>query len=477
MKLWQKIFLCTLVLFACVFNAASLYLIEHHFSQNLKKEIESGLTEQLIVQSGLQTNGAYLNQKLGFPQSVLRDFLRVAFAEYTQNFGSKGVFIEILDEHNGIVYSSFKEELEGARKELQTPLSGQRHYIIRDIGSKSYLFVISRLELEDDTFKLVYIRDISDVYTNKAEQYSLFIKLNIITTVSLAAALYLLLWYLTRSIRGLSNSVQTIARGDYTQRIEVASKDEVGSLARSFNQMAAAVEENVEELKTAAEHKQRFIEALTHELKTPLTSIIGYADFLRSTRYDEEVFFNGLHFIYVEGKRLESLSFKLMDMILLSKNELKGRNEDIQAVCGEIAESLKPRLNDCSMELVLQVEADTVLMDKDLFKVLCINLLDNAIKASPADSRIYLRGQAVQADHTYVLEIEDEGIGIPEGDISKVFEPFYMVDQAETRSRHGAGLGLAICAEIIKLHKAQIEIFSVVNQGTRVKMTFTKEYN
>lgn len=479
MKLWQKVFLCTFLLFEVVFIAACFYLIEHNFNRNLQKEIERGLTEQLIIYSSLQSNWTYinnLNQKLGLTKDNTRQILQTISQEFTGYFDKKLVSIEILDENNNPVFNNFNEKFDGQREELKVLLTNDRKYIIRDIGKKSYLFAINELKLKDNAFKLSYIRDISDIYTEKSAQYSLFFKMNIVITVILAIGLYLVIWYLTRSIRRLTKSAQTIATGDFTQRVQVQSDDEVGILARNFNIMAAAVEAKVEELGRIARNKQNFIEYLTHELKTPLTSIIGYADLLRSSKYDEEVFFNSLNYIYSEGKRLESLSFKLMDLIFIENENPVLKSENIFQLCSEIEETLKPRLQNLNIELVMNIEPYKVLLEKDLFKMMCTNLLDNAMKASKEGNRIYLKGYLTEENH-FMLEVEDEGMGITEQDIPRVFEPFFMVNKIKSRSQHGTGLGLAICAEIVKLHQGKIEIVSKLNHGTKVKIIFHEVCN
>ena len=474
MKLWQKVFLCAFLLFEAVFVAASIYLIEHNFNRNLQKEAERGLTEQFIIYSGLQNNWTYidnLNQKLGLTRDSTRLFLQTASQEYAGYFDKKLVSIEILDENNNTVFNSFNRKFYGKREELRLPLSIDRKYIIRDIDNKSYLFVTNGLKLKEHAFKLSYIRDISDVYTEKSAQYSLFVKMNIVITLILAIGLYVMIWYLTRSIRRLTRSAQTIAGGDYTQRVDVLSEDEVGILARNFNQMADAVEDKVEELGRIASNKQNFIEYLTHELKTPLTSIIGYADLLRTSKYDEEIFFNSLNYIYSEGKRLEALAFKLMDLLFTENEKPALKKGNVQQLCSEIEETLKPRLMQLNIELAMDIEQYMLLLEKDLFKMLCTNLLDNAIKASKGGGRIYLKGYHTGKD-VYILEVEDEGIGISQQDISRIFEPFFMVNKVKSRSQHGAGLGLAICAQIVKLHMGRIEIASKLNQGTKVRIIF-----
>lgn len=471
MKLWMKVFLCTFFLFEIVFNAASLYFIQYNFSQNLNREIERGLSEQHLIYSGLQSNSAYINHTLGFSQSVVHDFLRVTFKDYTNYFGNKGVYIELLDSSDNPVYTSFDKPFSGPRKELATLPAGRRNYIIRDIGDQAYLFVTSQLPQEDSAFKLTYIREISEVYAEKTRQINLFIRLNLITTVVLASGLYLLSQYLTRSIGTLTRSASVIAEGDYTQRATVATKDEVGILARSFNRMAAAVEEKVDELQKTVENKQHFIESFTHELKTPLTSIIGYADLLRSAKYDEELFFNSLNYLYSEGKRLESLSFKLMDLILLRPEHLALLPQNIREVCRKAEQAIQPQLERAGISLLSAVQPCRIPVEKDLFIVLCTNLIDNAIKASPEKGRIHLRGY-LNAEQQFVLEVEDEGSGISEQDIANVFEPFFRVDKSRSRTHGGAGLGLAICSEIAVLHQARIEISSALGKGTLVTVTF-----
>lgn len=234
--------------------------------------------------------------------------------------------------------------------------------------------------------------------------------------------------------------------------------------------MSYAIEAKVKELEKNSEMKQQFIESLTHEIKTPLTSIIGYADFLRSTKYREEIFLESLNHIYQEAKRLERISFKLMDLILLGKQELVLKSEDILEVCQEAKEVLKSRLKkNNSLNLILTVKPCKAIIEKELFIVLLTNLIGNSIKASAENSNIYLRACRNDQDQL-LIQVEDQGMGIPEKDIDKVFEPFFMVDKSRSRAHQGSGLGLAICSEIVKLHQGEIKIKSVSGEGTTVEI-------
>ncbi|MCM3629332.1 HAMP domain-containing histidine kinase [Paenibacillus glycanilyticus] len=474
MKLWHKVFLCTFLLFEVLFNGASFYLIEHNFNRNLKTEIDLGLTERRIIASQLQSDWSYaisLSNNMGGTSEDSAHFTRNNAQKYTRTFENNRIFLEFRNSAQVEVFNNFERPITGYRPELNAPSSDRPTYILRDIGKQTYLFVTGKLALSGTNYTMSYIRDISGVYSDKSAQIRLFFQINILVTFILGIGLYGVIRYLTRSIRSLTESAQTVARGLYSQRVSVHSGDEIGILAQNFNRMAEAVEEKVNELELTAMRRQKFIEFLTHELRTPLTSIIGYADLLRTTKYNEKVFFKAMNYIYSEGRRLESLSFKLMDLILLGNEKPELQHQDIMPLCLEVEEALQPRLEGLDLTLILSIEPYRLLTDKDLFLLVCTNLLDNAIKASSKGGRIYLKGYLV--NHTYyAIEVEDEGIGIPEQDVPKVFEPFFMVDKVRTRSQHGAGLGLAICSEIVKLHEGKIEITSREEVGTQVKILF-----
>jgi signal transduction histidine kinase len=469
MKLWQKIFIGTFILFEVIFNVSTLYLVQYNFNENLKKEVERGLTEQLILYSSIQSNNEFVSERFEYTSDFIKGFIATTFEDYSQYFDKRGVSIEVLDEKNQLVYNNFPLKIKQEREELQVPLSNDRKYIIRDIENQSFLFVTNLIKLENENFKLTYIRDISSVYDDRTEQYKLFIKINLLTALFLAVGLFILTRTLTRPITFLTESVKKITGGDYKERVKVKTDDEVGVLSDAFNHMSEAVENKVQELEKNSEMKQRFIESLTHELKTPLTSIIGYADFLRSTKYNEKIFWESLDYIYKEGKRLESISFKLMDLIMLGKQKLTLKSEDISKICIEIEEILRPRLQIKNLNLIISVALCRANIEKELFKVLLTNLIDNAIKASSEGAVIKLKAYINDAKEL-VIDVEDQGTGIPEKDVARVLEPFFMVDKSRTRAHQGAGLGLAICSEIVKLHNGKINIESTVNVGTKVQV-------
>lgn len=260
-----------------------------------------------------------------------------------------------------------------------------------------------------------------------------------------------------------------VAGGNFSERVEIVSDDEIGLLSGNFNNMATVVDDKINQLEKISADKQRSIDNLAHELRTPLTSIIGYADFLRTTKYDEETFIDSLSYIYEEGKRLEKLAFKLMDLIFVRKEDL--HEENLKELLIEIRNSFIPKLEEKNINLEISTENLNFLMDKDFIKILITNLVDNAIKASKIGDKIYISAYK-NSESRIILEVKDMGVGIPKEDIPKVFEPFFMVDKSRSRANSGVGLGLSLCAEIAKIHDADIQIESELGEGTTIKLLF-----
>jgi len=174
--------------------------------------------------------------------------------------------------------------------------------------------------------------------------------------------------------------------------------------------------------------------------------------------------------IYSEGKRLESLSLKLMDLILLQEDRFEMVPHELGAIVAEIRPALEIMAKEKGICIVTDCEEGSLLVDPDLIKVLIFNLVDNAIKASTENQTVELH-TFWRGSH-YIVQIADQGIGIAEEHRDKIFEPFYMADKARTRSSNGAGLGLSICQSVARLHHADIYIAGNEKQGTIVEVDF-----
>ena len=223
----------------------------------------------------------------------------------------------------------------------------------------------------------------------------------------------------------------------------------------------------MEELQEVAGKQELLLGALSHEMKTPLTSIIGYSDSLLHVKLERKQQIRALEHINREGRRMEALTGKMLQMMGLYQNdaicmkshtsgELIRRVEELEnGRCREQGVTLQTQCEDFSME-----------MDAELMESLLVNLIDNALHASKEGDIITLRA-AVQ-NGAKILEVEDTGRGIPADELGKVTEAFYMVDKSRSRREGGAGLGLALCRRIAELHGGKLSIKSREGAGTTV---------
>ena len=248
--------------------------------------------------------------------------------------------------------------------------------------------------------------------------------------------------------------------------INVRSQDEIGELAVSFNRMADAIARNVQELEAAARRQEDFTGSFVHELKTPLTSIIGYADMLRSRDLGEDMRFKAASYIFSEGKRLESLSLSLMNLLVVGRSKAEARTVNMRKLCAEAARISQPAMKAKGLALTVRAEEGAVRGDGALLQTLLQNLLDNARKATASGGRVVLTGRS--RENGYQVTVADQGRGIPDRELNKITEPFYMVDKSRSRAEGGAGLGLALCKEIAELHQGHLRFESQEGKGTIV---------
>ncbi len=288
-----------------------------------------------------------------------------------------------------------------------------------------------------------------------------------IITMAVCLLLFMVLNKVLFPLQQLNAGAKQIARGQYDERIQVERKDEIGELSENFNQMAEAVQFRIEKLKEAEWKRTLFMGNLTHELKTPMTAISGYARTLLTVKLPEEDKEEALSYIYEESCRLERLSRKMMDLLLLEENE-NVHFEEITAgiLFHRAAEACSHSLEQDGIRLECQEKGEVFLVDADLFTEVLINLIDNARKASQRGDRILLSATG------NTICVRDFGTGIPEEERERILEPFYMIDKSRSRKSGGAGLGLAITAMILKRHNCRIRIESEMGQGTQMILQF-----
>ncbi|MDO5010303.1 MAG: HAMP domain-containing sensor histidine kinase [Intestinibacter bartlettii] len=473
MKFWKKIFLYSLILFLLLFNGGGIILIEKIHGENLNTAIKSLMYKYLNVQSVMYLNSDYLTNIDVDSESNMKNWMDIIINGYSIN-NVEQYNTELYSMENKEITSDLKQKILGKRQEILQAQTGKKVFIIRSINNKKYAFVSSIVNLENRDFKLIISRDIQYVYTERINNYKLFILIDFIILIILSIGMYIISKKLTNPIVNLSNISKDIAKGEYDIRVVESKKnDEIGVLEHNFNLMIDVIENNIEELKTLNESKQRFIDSLNHEIKTPITSIIGYSELLLKGNVSEEIKIKAYKYINSEAKRLETLNSTLLKLTLIREEKKTLKKVNLIEMINGVENILKYKLLKKDIYVNIKIEDVNILADKELLEVLLTNLIDNSIKASSENSIIEIDGY--YNNEKYILKIKDYGIGIPKEDLDKILEPFYMVDKARTRKNNGIGLGLSICSEICKIHNISLDIESELNMGTIVILGFDKE--
>ena len=209
-----------------------------------------------------------------------------------------------------------------------------------------------------------------------------------------------------------------------------------------------------------------------HELKTPLTSIIGFANRIYQKDLSREEQKQAAWYIWNEGMRLEALSHKLMDLTVLNHKDFELQEMQADILLKELAKEEIEILKEKNVRLSCEAKAAYIDVEYDLFQSLLLNLIDNSIKAG-ADN-LQLRGY-VDGENFYVIQLEDNGSGIPENEIKRIKEAFYMVDKSRSRKLHGAGIGLSLAEKIAEIHGSSLSFESDGKSGTKVSIRLNRK--
>lgn len=457
MKFTHKMIALVALILAISLSLSGLLLIDSTFRGQLASQIGDAQEDMKLYALTVQALSANrLNR------SEDSDFAAEVSELFSDNVALNGYEFRLSDASWNVLLCS--DAMPNARllpenaDEMQTRIVGE--------GEGVFLLTAQTVTLGGEAVCLERCREITDVF---AAMKTSVRRYEIITLVILAVGIgvtALLTVLLTRPLRSISRTAKQLSMGQYTKRVRVRSHDELGRLADNFNDMADSLESKIRELEDAAQRQKDFTASFAHELKTPLTSVIGYADTLRSRELSREQQLEAADYIFSEGKRLETMSFALLDLFALEREEPIFRSVSAHLVAQEVARSSRYCLEQKHIRLTLRVGDAPLHCAPELIKTLLYNLIDNARKASEPNGEILLLGE--RSDGGYRFTVRDYGCGIPPESLRRITEPFYMVDKSRARANGGAGLGLALCSRIAQVHHTALEFDSTEGQGTAV---------
>ena len=461
MKLWKKLALMTVTVLFVITGVSGVAVIYHSAQYNQKKTLEN--YEQQLVSTARALGRELDDTKLlSYSDTTRSSYIDFLMKKY-------GASQYILLQKNEVVYNRTPFELavtgenrwNKSEAESAIQQSGQRHILITGKAI---------LSAGGGDYRLVLVKDISEVYDDIRQQAVLFMGFYLIGALLAVLLVFVFTRKMLAPLGELKRAAEEISAGNLERRAKVRGRDEVGIVAEAFNGMAERIEEQVTELSEVSERRRQMLGSLAHEMKTPMTSIIGYADTLLHVKVKEEQQNRALLHIYEESRRLERLGSKLMSLVGMYDNDsIRLEETNMKELFDRVAALEGYHLAEKKIRLTVSCHMQDRKLDRDLFESLLINLIDNAAKASEPGDEILLKGE------NNVVFVQDHGCGIPAKEVQRVTEAFYMVDKARSRKAGGSGLGLALCERIAGLHGARLQIESEPGKGTKVSVLFENE--
>lgn len=332
---------------------------------------------------------------------------------------------------------------------------------------------VCKLNAGTDEYYLVAHSDFSEIQSQRDmfwKRYSI-----VIFSVSVISGLLLfaLAGRITKPLNKLTRAADEIALGSYGRKVEVKGSDyEISLLSESINAMSTAIEQKIKEIHEELEKRNIFVADFTHEMKTPMTAIIGYAQMLRDYNLNKAEKEQAAEAIYNEAKRLEKLSLQLLELYIYQNENVEMEELNLFDIGKQLKSTLRYLSEKYDVSYRIDFEGEVVSANRVLLLSLLYNLADNAFKASDPQTNIRIYSKA--SSTVVQIYVEDEGRGIARENVKFLTEPFYREDKSRSRKLGGAGLGLALCKEIATLHGTELVFESEKNKGTRVSFALPR---
>ena len=440
-------------------------LVEWMFQQKAQSVEATSLYKEALAITGNYALDYYRNR---LTQEELETQLQVLSA-YTDSE------IWVVD-RKGIVLIGFDGEADDEKREI-------KDFRISDFGTRYYMMgtfygcfeqpvltVFAPITVDYQVRGYVMIhKQIEQIYRDADH----FLNLSYVALITLLvvgiAFMMIYLWHTYRRIYLMNRVAHKYMEGNFESVMEIEDEDELGFLAASFNYMA-------NELNTLEEDQRKFVSNISHDFRSPLTSIKGYVEAMIDGTIPVEMQEKYLKIISYEADRLEKLTRGLLTLneLDIHKRMLNIQDFDINQIIKSTAASFEGTCTtrQILLELILSGKNLYAHADMEQIQQVLYNLLSNAIKFSPDHSTITI--ETTEKNGKIFVSVKDHGIGIPKSSLNKIWERFYKIDRSRGKDQKGTGLGLAIVKEIISAHGQHINVISTEGVGSEFIFTLEK---
>lgn len=516
MKFWQKLYLSTLSMFLAVFVSSMLMVVHSIYRNNLDMEKAKGNRDSQWLADRLSDDFTDLaeNQTPNSPDVL------ALLSSYSYDYTTRNLLFSLY-ENEDLIYTTLSFEDVSLLPEQSSSSALSRVYWM---DQQCFYCIYLPVSVDSD-YRLLYLYELTGFYPFLKELAAICLTAGITGSVLLAFLLYFLVKLLTKPLENLEKAARKLASHEYDTRVNVKGQDEFASISRSVNEMAGEVSRHILSLEEENEKKQIFTDNLAHEMRTPLTSIQGYGEYLQRGRLTEEERYEALSFITHQARRLSALGNQLLLLTNLREGDFNFISVSVPDLVHTLEALFARRTREKQLTLTFSHTISCVTAEPFLLESLVSNLIENSIRACSPKGRItvsFLSGSEIAgsenagnttagnetaADETagnraglagtaldhatsarsvtdresldrpsletsWQLQVTDNGIGIREEVLPFLTDPFYRTDKARSRAHGGAGLGLTLVQQIALLHHGVLSFSSKEQSGTCVTITF-----
>ncbi|RFB13549.1 sensor histidine kinase [Bacillus sp. HNG] len=421
-----------------------------------------------------------------YGENIITDISRTSnvdglIRQYSNMLGERNILFTVFDE-NGVSLSTvggFVPQVELKKKEWDKVRSGHIVSVKQDYKrfEQEVTFIVMPYMVGQTFVGGVLLASpisgtqemIHDI--NQYLFYTMFLALAVAILMS-----WLLSTIHVKRIKRLRKATSMISDGDYSVELPSSDFDEIGELSKDFNKMAQRLQKSMEEIESLESRRRKFMADVSHEMRTPLTTISGVIEGLKNDLIPEEEKEKGVQLVSQETKRLIRLVNENLDYEKIRSNQVTLHKETIELVevLEVVKDTLEPQADEKNDQIIVEVpEGLMITADYDRLIQILINIIKNSIQFTE-NGTIWIRGRA--GEHETVIEIDDTGVGIDSSEIENIWHRFYKADVSRTGTPFGQfGLGLSIVKQLVQLHNGKIEVSSEIGKGTKFVIRIPSE--
>lgn len=452
--------LSSLVLFACLFA---------FFAWRQQRDEEEAARDELMEQAQEMARDLELAFELGqeFPNLPIANLQRVS--QYLRLEGKLINAIGVVVDEGGKVLVAPLPRMAELPQRIDTSYLAEGEIVSRrtELERMGEVFLVAvplDVPHEPSYHNLLVAKRAADMTTASAARWPRFVIIAGAAALALAVVLALYLsGYVSRPLRRLSRAAWELAHGDLDSRVDVSGQDELADLSRYFNYMA-------ERIQQSTRLQKDFVANVSHEIRTPLTSIEGFSQALLDDVVESEE--DRKRYLGIIGEESRRLMRVLNQLLALSRIDagawaLHPAPLDLRSFLGELEEKYLPRAREAGVGLRIEAPAGLTVIetDRDALEQVLLNLLDNALKFTPRGGEVAVSAGPLPGGGARI-QVRDSGQGIPEEELESIFDRFTRVERSRSQRYGGAGLGLAVCRELLQLMGGSIAAWSRPGEGS-----------